>query len=105
MHLIKAWVRSFFGFSRRETKAFIILLPLMVIILFSEPVYRHLTTGQPRDHSKDNHKLDSLLATLTFIKNDSVVSSKRSVTPGTAFKSISFYSFDPNSITEKEFVS
>ncbi|CAN5446034.1 helix-hairpin-helix domain-containing protein [soil metagenome] len=106
MRRIKAWVRGFFGFSRRETNAFIILLPLMVIILFSEPVYRHLTTGTPGDHSKEDRELDSLLATLTFLKVDSVDSRKKSRNATLpAVIVIPFYSFDPNTITEEEFIT
>ena len=42
MTTIRKWVRFLFGFSGTETNGFLILLPLLFIILFSEPVYRAL---------------------------------------------------------------
>ncbi len=100
MMRIKAWVRGFFGFSRRETNAFLILLPLMVVILFSEPTYRHWQLRYPPDHSKDERAMDSLLATLTFVTNDSIGGKKSPAT----IRSISFHSFDPNTLSEEQLV-
>ncbi|MBL7858887.1 MAG: helix-hairpin-helix domain-containing protein [Cyclobacteriaceae bacterium] len=61
MNQIKKWIRGFFGFSRTETNGFVILLPLMVLILFSEPVYRWYRARETRDFSIDRAKLDSLV--------------------------------------------
>jgi len=68
----------------------------MVLILFSEPVYRNLTTGRPKDHSKDDRELDSLLATLTF-EPDSMPAVKNYLKQK-PIPPIPFYSFDPNTI-------
>ncbi|MBS1542329.1 MAG: helix-hairpin-helix domain-containing protein [Bacteroidetes bacterium] len=42
MWRVKVLIRAAFGFSRTETTGFLLLLPLSLVILFSEPVYRNL---------------------------------------------------------------
>ena len=96
MHRFKAWVRAFFGFSRTETNAFLILLPLMLIILFSEPLYLQWRTRQ--QHDIDEHGLDSLMARLQWDKDDSVITTIK------APAAINFKAFDPNTVTEAELV-
>lgn len=91
MYRIKAWIRSFFGFSRGESNAFLILLPLMVMILFSEPMYRHWRGQQPLDF--DVRGLDSMMAQLEW---DSTAISKE------ISASLHFSSFDPNTVAEKK---
>jgi competence protein ComEA len=59
---IKRWIRNFFGFSRSQTNAFLVLLPLMIVIIFSEPAWRWWMTNRTEDYSKDRQKLDSLIA-------------------------------------------
>jgi competence protein ComEA len=84
MQRIRAWIISFFGFSRSETNGFLILLPLMAIIMFSAPVYRWWWAGRPLEQPNDQ-RLDSLIATWKWDKQDSA-----SETPHSAV------SFDPN---------
>jgi DNA uptake protein ComE-like DNA-binding protein len=60
MHSIRKWIRFLFGFSRRETNGFLILLPLMVAALFSQPVARFLFPGATPDFSREVAILDSL---------------------------------------------
>ncbi len=98
MERIKAWIRMFFGFSRTETNAFIILLPLIMVILFSEPVFRWWATRHSPDFSKEAHKLDSLISQLHWREPDSITHQKVIST------AINFHPFDPNVLTEKEFV-
>jgi competence ComEA-like helix-hairpin-helix protein len=85
---IKLWVKGFFGFSRSETNAFIILIPLMFGLIFSEPAYRYWFVRQPIDYSKERNSLDSLLATMEW-KNDSVVTEQIA-------KREELFVFDPN---------
>ncbi len=86
---IKRWVRNFFGFSRSQTHAFLILLPLMVIIIFSEPVWRWWVTNRTENYYSDKQKLDSLIAlwdvkdSITSVLNAQPVNQK-------------FFLFDPN---------
>ncbi len=74
MARLRAWIRSFFGFSRTESNAFLILLPLMVLLIFSEPVYRYWFVWQPQDFSKEKKELDSLMAAWRWEDRDSTVS-------------------------------
>jgi len=63
MNRIKSWVRAFFGFSRNETNAFLILLPLMFLIVFIIPSYKaFFFTQQQNDYSQEITSLDSLIA-------------------------------------------
>jgi competence protein ComEA len=50
------------GFSRTETNGFLILLPLMMLLIFSAPIYRLWLAHQPVNVSEDRKILDSLLA-------------------------------------------
>jgi len=86
---IKRWVRNFFGFSRSQTNAFLVLLPLMIILIFSEPVWRWWVTSHPRDFSKDKLKLDSLIALWDVKDSISTEFGEPKIKP-------SFFSFDPN---------
>ncbi len=72
MNRLKAWIRSFFAFSRSETNALLILLPLMVLLIFSEPAYRYWFTNQELSFSKDSLRLDSLVAKWQWEKVDSI---------------------------------
>ena len=93
MERLKALIRNFFAFSRKETNAFLILLPLMGILIFSEPIYRYFFTRQKQDFSKDEKKLDSIVATL----HDSAVASTE--------LPIEMKPFDPNRASADELVS
>src|SRR3546814_12812273 len=64
MHTIRKWIRFLFGFSRRETNGFLILLPLMVIAVFSQPVFRILVRRGPPDFSREAALLDRLEAVI-----------------------------------------
>jgi competence protein ComEA len=99
MHRFKIWIRGFFGFSRKETNAFLILLPLMILILVSEPVYRTWKFSSEDNFMFDKKYTDSVIANLTFAKKDSFTS-KTSI-----HKEIHFKQFDPNKISETEFIA
>jgi DNA uptake protein ComE-like DNA-binding protein len=70
MHRIKALIRFFFGFSQTETNAFIILLPLMLIVVASEPVYQTYFMSNYPDDVKDKKMLDSIIAHWEVPKNE-----------------------------------
>lgn len=63
MTRIKALIRFLFGFSRTETNAFLILLPLMLIVIVSEPVYQTYFMSNDPDDLADQKMLDSIVAT------------------------------------------
>lgn len=62
MKRLRHWIRNWFGFSRTEVNGFIILLPLMILLVMSEPLYRLWISTRPRDFSAERRKLDSLVA-------------------------------------------
>lgn len=74
MNRVKAWVRSFFSLSRRETNAFLILLPLMLLGIFIIPVYQAWQSHQTHDFSSETKALDSALANWRWADDDSLVS-------------------------------
>jgi competence protein ComEA len=90
---LKSWIRSFFGFSRRETNAFLVLLPLMFVLIFSEPIYRYWFVRQDHDYSKETKQLDSLIATWKW-DSDSVVGEKP--------EAKELFAFDPNQASKEE---
>jgi competence protein ComEA len=86
-------MRALVGFSRTETNAFLILLPLLFIIVFSQPIYNQFVQSSPP--VADTVQLNQLLATW---KDDPVVLSSNSsekVKP-------SLFSFNPNTATEQQ---
>lgn len=93
MKRLQLWVRAFFGFSRLETNGFLLLIPLVFILLFSEPVYR-AWVGPPA--IPDIDKTDSLLAWMET-QNRLLLARKTDT--------IDFRYFDPNQITEEELQS
>lgn len=95
MNRLKAWLRAFFGLSRRETRAFLILLPLMLISIYLIPVYRHYKAKQQRDFSRETKQLDSLLAYWKWdVKNDS----------STQIVEHTLFTFNPNTATKEELI-
>jgi DNA uptake protein ComE-like DNA-binding protein len=63
----------------------------MVVIIFSEPVYRYWFTRQPIDYSQDSVRLDSLLAKWKWDTIDTSVQ-----------KQIRLFAFNPNNVSKEE---
>jgi competence protein ComEA len=62
MTTIRKWVRFLFGFSGTETNGFLILFPLLLIILFSQPIYRSIKTSSAvAIREADKVLLDSII--------------------------------------------
>lgn len=94
MNRLRALIRSVFGFSRTETNGFLILLPLMALVIFSEPLYRWFTFRHEEDFGATRHRLDSLVATWEFDKpKDSIPA-----TPGEK----ELFLFNPNTASAEE---
>jgi competence protein ComEA len=55
-------IQIFFGLSRSQTNGFIVLLPVMAVIIFSEPVYRWWVINREADYSRDVMFLDSVIS-------------------------------------------
>ncbi len=58
---LRKLVRNFFGFSKAETNGFLVLIPLLLLILFSEPIYRTWWGGDTSFQPSDQQLLDSLV--------------------------------------------
>lgn len=61
MKSIRRWVRNFFGFSRTEINGFLILIPLMFVLIVSEPLYHRYVARRPFEPDT-NVNLDSLIS-------------------------------------------
>jgi competence protein ComEA len=95
MKRLTAWIRAFFGLSRRETQGFLILLPLMILSVFIIPTFQRWKANQKQDFSKESKKLDSLLATWTWEeKQDSILQTTEPV----------LFTFNPNLATKDDFI-
>ena len=64
MYRIYRFMYGLVGFSRSQTNGFIIFLPLVLGLIFSEPLYRKWKASENQDFTSDVSKLDSLLAIL-----------------------------------------
>lgn len=97
MFFIKKWLRVVMGFSRAESNGFVILLPLVIIIVFSEPFTRWIVTQRTNDFSRENRSLDSLtqLATKKIAASTYPQTEKMGI-------SNSISAFDPNKISPSE---
>jgi len=98
MHTLRKWIRYFFGFSRTETNGFLLLLPLVVLIIVSEPIYSWWRSRQPLEYDGRQRELDSLVAqwkaedTLKAVQQ---AEDRRATWPRA-------FPFDPNQATEAE---
>ena len=93
MNRLRLWIRNVFGFSRSEANGFLILLPLIMLVLFSYPLYKNYLNTRDTDLDIRDEELDSLLAQWEFNPEKE----ERANTP------IKYYSFDPNLATTQQF--
>jgi len=84
-----------FGFSSGETNGLIVLLPLMVIVLFSQPIYRFLFPPQAFVPTEEQARLDSLIAHWDF--------NPESAAP--ILEDPLLFQFDPNTASAEELKS
>lgn len=98
MHALRKWIRFIFGFSRTETNGFLLLLPMIVVILFSQTWYSRWLSSNPILPDAQQHTLDSLVAEWECARAEAQLArvegnnTRRAVGP-LAFK------FDPNTAT------
>lgn len=91
MRKVRIWIRAFFGFSQGQTNGFLLLIPFILLALFSEPIYRAWYVRQPADDARDHRLLDSLLAVIASAPDDSLAAPP-APPPDT-------FIFDPNTAT------
>lgn len=99
MKSIRHHIRNFFGFTRAQTNGFVGLLVIVVVALFSEPLYRWWVSKKPADFSQERVVLDSLTAHWELQKKEV------NRIPGNEEIANSFFAFDPNTATEEELKS
>lgn len=93
MNRIRSWIRVFFGFSRNETNAFLILLPLMFLLIFVIPTYRSTFGTQKKDYTQDKKRLDSIIVAWRAKETADSLTDKNSVP---------LFLFNPNTATVDE---
>jgi competence protein ComEA len=62
MARLKRWIRDLLGFSSKETNGFIILIPLIAMVLFSQAIYTSIVQPKQADLAADQKKLDEIIA-------------------------------------------
>ena len=97
MNFLRKWIRNLLGFSGRETNGFIILLPLILIIVSIEPLYRTWISSRTQDYGSERKKLDSLVALWELAEEDSVKATRPSQR-----KKPEIFRFDPNTASLDE---
>ncbi|AYB29493.1 ComEA family DNA-binding protein [Chryseolinea soli] len=95
MNRIQRWVRDYFGFSRSQVNAFLILLPLMMLIVFAPAVWKNYVLPRPYDDTKDRAMLDSLVGVWEAGLEKDKVRAPEAVEP-------SVFRFDPNTATVEQ---
>jgi DNA uptake protein ComE-like DNA-binding protein len=95
MNRIQRWVRDYFGFSRSQVNAFLILLPLMMLIVFAPTVWKNYVLPRPYDDAVDRAMLDSLVRVWEAGLEKEKVGGKDSVAH-------SVFRFDPNTATVEQ---
>lgn len=93
---LRKLIRSTFGFSRSQTNGFVMLLPLVTLALFSEPVYRWWVSQRENDFTKERVVLDSLSTVWELQKTEKNQIPLEEEIPILLFK------FDPNTATVEE---
>jgi competence protein ComEA len=94
MRYLNRWLKNFFGFSRTQANGFMVFLPLLLLLVFSAPLYRYIVIMMHKnDFSNEKRVLDSLLATWPTDDHDDVFHDTTSVP---------LIAFNPNRATEKE---
>lgn len=89
---LKRWVQSTIGVSSKEANAFLILIPALFFVVFSQPLYRWLGVGSKPLTVQESFLLDSLISSKEVRKLDKS-------------DSTSLFLFDPNTATINELTS
>lgn len=95
MYRIHHWFYNLLGFSRSQTNGFLIFLPILTLILFSEPIVRHWKIRHPPDFTSDKLLLDSMVMVYVTQLADT---NRNSVSE----KLVQLMPFNPNSATITE---
>ncbi len=93
---LKRLIRDFFGFSKTEINGTLVLVPLIVLILFTPYLYRQLTDSKNHTLNEDKRLLDSLVSLIDAAFYDEVPIER---------SAIIYFDFDPNMASVEEIES
>jgi competence protein ComEA len=99
MGRIRFWINRYFGFSRRETNGFFLLL--LLTFLAGVAPFLLYTTDPPDGISRDQADLDRLVAQLESL-DDQVPPAKGAERTGTRPRRLPRSSFDPNALSREQ---
>lgn len=90
---LRKLIRDFFGFSKTEVNGTLVLIPLIVLILFTPYLYRQIVDSDNHTLSEDKRLLDSLVSLIdaSFIEQPII----EKIT-------VSYFDFDPNTASVDE---
>jgi competence protein ComEA len=91
---LRRLVRDFFGFPRAHVNAFLIMLPLMTVAIFSQPLYHAWENSRPLPDDIYELKLDSMVAQLNVQQTQ--------VPPPDFSRVPTMFHFNPNAIEQAE---
>lgn len=100
------WVRNYFGFSRTESRGFLMLLSLLIVLLIS-PFVLDLFPDSVQD-SPDDQKLDTLMAQLGMQSSEAKAYAEHDSRDYNHFsdkrlsKPTRLFAFDPNTIPSEQ---
>lgn len=89
-------IKNFFGFSRTQTNGLVLLLVVVMVALFSKPVYHSWVSSRQPDFSKERKTLDSLTAIW-----ESAAEEQNRIPPENEIAVVMF-PFNPNTVTGDE---
>lgn len=87
---IKRWVRNYFGFTRNQVNGFMVLIPAMLLLLFSKPLFEWFDFRNTIVPLTEQTLIDS---TLRVWHDEPAVSREDNFKP---------FNFDPNTVSEEE---
>jgi competence protein ComEA len=95
MKQLRSWIRNYFGFSRTETNGFLVLLPLIAIFIFSEPVYEWWSVRYRYVSNENPGQVDSLMARWVWSKPVDTAADSLQDAP---------FTFDPNKVSSADLI-
>lgn len=98
--MMKNWLINNFGFSKREYNGLLYLVIIIIVVTFIPYIYQYYLS---KNSSSTNHKLALEKLILVDRYNKKRFSDTRSeIESSTAKRTVHYFEFNPNTITEKE---
>lgn len=90
---LKKLIRDFFGFSKTEVNGTLVLIPLIVLVLFTPYLYRQIADSNNHTLSEDKRLLDSLVSLIDASLIEQPIIEKTTV---------KYFDFNPNTASIDE---